>query len=85
MFDHPRIKCTYLLLLQDKQALSSSMLKLGDTRTGILSLNATIHMRSVRHFWGKEVSCSVATQDTKRSFYSPSHKQGLGDLPELLY
>ena len=63
MFDHPRIKWTSLLLLQDKQVLSSSVLKLGDTRTGIVSLNATIHTRSVRHFWGKEVSCSVATQE----------------------
>lgn len=58
------------------------MLKLGDTRTGIISLNATIHTHSVRHFWGKEASYSVATQDTRDSSYSPSHKQGLGDLPE---
>jgi len=82
LFDHPRIKNTSLLLLQDKQALSSSVLKLGDTRTGIISLNVTIHMRSTRHFWGKEVSCSVATLDTGHSSYYPSHKQGLGDPPE---
>lgn len=82
MFVHSRIKRTSLLLLQEKQALSSSVLKLGDTRTGIISLNATIHTHSVRHFWGKEVSCSVATQDARDSSYSPSHKQGLGDPPE---
>lgn len=58
------------------------MLKLGDARTGIISLNATIHTRAVRHFWGKEVSCSVATQDARQSSYSPSRKQGLGDPPE---
>ena len=79
MFYHPRIKCTYLLLLQDKQALSSSVLKLGDTRTGILSLNAIIHTRSARDVWGKEASCSVATQDTRHSSYSSSYKHGLGD------
>ena len=65
MFDYPRIKCTSLLLLQEKQALSISVLKLGDTRTGIISLNATIHTHSVRYFWGKEASCSVATQDPR--------------------
>ena len=58
------------------------MLKLGDARTGIISLKATIHTRFVRHFWGKEASCSVATQDTRQSSYSSSYKQGLGDPPE---
>ena len=58
------------------------MLKLGDVRAGILSLNATIHTRSVRHFWGKEVSCSAATQDTRHRSYYLSNKQGLEDPPE---
>ena len=58
------------------------MLKLGDTRTEILSLNATIHTHSVRHFWGKEASCSVATLDTRHSSYYPSYKHGLGDPPK---
>ena len=66
--------CTSLLLLQDKQALSSSVPKLGDTRTGIVSLNAIIHTRSVRYFWGKGASCSVATEDTRQSSYSSSYK-----------
>lgn len=58
------------------------MLKLGDARTGIIPLNATIHTRSTRLFWGKEASCSVATQDTRHSSYNPSYKQGLGDPPK---
>ena len=60
------------------------MLKLGDTRTGILSLNAIIHTRSARDVWGKEASCSVATQDTRHSSYSSSYKHGLEILSNTI-
>lgn len=62
--------------------LSSSVLKVGDTRTGIISLNTTIIHAPLGTSEGKEVSCSVVTQDTRHRSYYLSNKQGLGDPPE---